>query len=79
MVMTKDVLFSLTKGAFAPQEEMLEVARKKGKLYIWNHCEIPKSLGIKLQEIQQNKANPLKWFSHFHALLCHSMLQTQMI
>jgi alanine dehydrogenase len=34
MVMTKDVLFSLTKGAFAPQEEMLEVARKKGKLFI---------------------------------------------
>ncbi len=34
MVMTKDVLFSLTKGAYAPQEEMLEVARKKGKLYI---------------------------------------------
>ena len=32
--MTKDVLFSLTKGAYAPQEEMLEVARKKGKLYI---------------------------------------------
>lgn len=32
--MTKDVLFSLTKGAFAPQEEMLEVARKKGKLFI---------------------------------------------
>ena len=34
MVMTKDVLFSLTKGGYAPQEEMLEVARKKGKLYI---------------------------------------------
>lgn len=34
MVMTKDVLFSLTKGAYAPQEEMLEVARKKGKLFI---------------------------------------------
>src|SRR5436190_3672172 len=34
MVMTKDVLFSLTKGGFAPQEEMLEVARRKGKLYI---------------------------------------------
>lgn len=34
MVMTKDVLFSLTKGAYAPQEEMLEIARKKGKLYI---------------------------------------------
>ncbi|MBL7902859.1 MAG: alanine dehydrogenase [Bacteroidia bacterium] len=34
MVMTKEVLFSLTKGAYAPQEEMLEVARKKGKLYI---------------------------------------------
>ena len=32
--MNKDVLFSLTKGALAPQEEMLEVARKKGKLYI---------------------------------------------
>jgi alanine dehydrogenase len=34
MVMNKDVLFSLTKGALAPKEEMLEVARKKGKLYI---------------------------------------------
>lgn len=34
MVMTKEVLFSLTKGAYAPQEEMLEVARKKGKLFI---------------------------------------------
>jgi alanine dehydrogenase len=34
MVMNKDVLFSLTKGSLAPQEEMLEVARKKGKLYI---------------------------------------------
>src|SRR6187399_2347784 len=34
MVMTKDVLFSLTKGAYAPQEEMLEVARKKGNLFI---------------------------------------------
>jgi hypothetical protein len=33
MVMTKDVLFSLTKGAYAPQEEMLEVDRKKGKLF----------------------------------------------
>ncbi|MCC6180902.1 MAG: alanine dehydrogenase [Bacteroidia bacterium] len=34
MVMSKDVLFSLTKGGYAPQEEMLEVARKKGSLYI---------------------------------------------
>ncbi len=42
MVMTKDVLFSLTKGAFAPQEEMLEVARKKGKLYIG----IPKEIAF---------------------------------
>ena len=32
--MNKDVLYSLTKGGFAPQEEMLEVARKKGKLFI---------------------------------------------
>jgi alanine dehydrogenase len=32
--MSKDVLFSLTKGGYAPQEEMLEVARKKGKLFI---------------------------------------------
>lgn len=40
--MTKDVLFSLTKGAFAPQEEMLEVARKKGKLYIG----IPKEIAF---------------------------------
>lgn len=42
MVMAKDVLFSLTKGAYAPQEEMLEVARKKGKLYIG----IPKEIAF---------------------------------
>jgi alanine dehydrogenase len=42
MVMNKDVLFSLTKGALAPQEEMLEVARKKGKLYIG----IPKEIAF---------------------------------
>ncbi|HRH11431.1 MAG TPA: alanine dehydrogenase [Bacteroidia bacterium] len=42
MVMTKDVLFSLTKGAYAPQEEMLEVARKKGKLLIG----IPKEIAF---------------------------------
>jgi alanine dehydrogenase len=42
MVMTKDVLFSLTKSGFAPQEEMLEVARKKGKLYIG----IPKEIAF---------------------------------
>lgn len=41
--MTKDVLFSLTKGAYAPQEEMLEIARKKGKLFIG----IPKKLHFK--------------------------------
>ena len=40
--MTKDVLFSLTKGVLAPQEEMLEVARKKGKLYIG----IPKEIAF---------------------------------
>lgn len=34
MVMSKDALLSLTKGALAPKEEMLEVARKKGKLFI---------------------------------------------
>lgn len=34
MVMSKDALIALTKGAFAPKEEMLEVARKKGKLFI---------------------------------------------
>jgi alanine dehydrogenase len=42
MAMNKDVLFSLTKGGFAPQEEMLEVARKKGKLYIG----IPKEIAF---------------------------------
>ena len=40
--MSKDVLFSLTKGGYAPQEEMLEVARKKGKLYIG----IPKEMAF---------------------------------
>ncbi len=34
MVMSKETLMSLTKGALAPKEEMLEVARKKGKLFI---------------------------------------------
>lgn len=34
MVMSKEALMSLTKGALAPKEEMLEVARKKGKLFI---------------------------------------------
>jgi len=42
MVMSKDVLFSLTKGGYAPQEEMLEVAKKKGKLYIG----IPKEMAF---------------------------------
>jgi alanine dehydrogenase len=42
MVMSKDVLFSLTRGGFAPQEEMLEVARKKGKLFIG----IPKEIAF---------------------------------
>ena len=42
MVMSKDVLFSLTKGGYAPQEEMLEVGRKKGKLYIG----IPKEMAF---------------------------------
>mgnify|MGYP000001375915 CR=1 FL=1 len=34
MVMSKEALMALTKGALAPKEEMLEVARKKGKLFI---------------------------------------------
>ena len=34
MKASKDVLASLSKGILMPQEEMLEVARKKGKLYI---------------------------------------------
>lgn len=42
MVMSKDALIALTKGAFAPKEEMLEVARKKGKLFIG----IPKEIAF---------------------------------
>src|SRR3990172_3539778 len=34
MKTSKEVLASLSKGMLLPQEEMLEVARKKGKLYI---------------------------------------------
>jgi alanine dehydrogenase len=34
MVISKEALYSLTKGVLMPQEEMLEVARKKGKLFI---------------------------------------------
>lgn len=42
MVMSKEALIALTKGAYAPQEEMLEVARKKGKLFIG----IPKEIAF---------------------------------
>lgn len=34
MVISKEALYSLTKGVLMPQEEMLEVARKKGKLFV---------------------------------------------
>lgn len=34
MVISKEALLSLTKGVMLPQEEMLEVGRKKGKLLI---------------------------------------------
>lgn len=42
MVISKEALLSLTKGSLLPQEEMLEVARKKGKLYIG----IPKEISF---------------------------------
>src|ERR1043166_9122349 len=42
MIMNKDVLYSLTQGGFAPKEEMLEVARKKGKLF----RSIPKEIAF---------------------------------
>ncbi len=34
MVISREALLSLTKGVMLPQEEMLEVGRKKGKLFI---------------------------------------------
>ncbi len=40
MVISKEALFSLTKGVMMPQEEMLEVARKKGSMYIGMPNEI---------------------------------------
>ncbi|RMG82920.1 MAG: alanine dehydrogenase [Bacteroidetes bacterium] len=39
MSFSKETLQTLTSGAFLPQEEMLEVARKKGSLYIGIPCE----------------------------------------
>src|SRR3954466_3421800 len=42
MVISKEALLSLTKGVMLPQEEMLEVGRKKGKLYIG----IPKEMAF---------------------------------
>ncbi|MBI3512206.1 MAG: alanine dehydrogenase [Bacteroidetes bacterium] len=42
MKTSKDVLLSLTKGALLPKEEMLEVAKKKGKLSIG----IPKEISF---------------------------------
>jgi alanine dehydrogenase len=34
MVISKETLHSLTKGVLLPQEEMMEIGRKKGQLYI---------------------------------------------
>ncbi len=42
MEMNKEALIALTKAALSPQEEMLEVARKKGKLFIG----IPKEIAF---------------------------------
>lgn len=42
MIKTKDVLQSLTQAGYAPKEEMLEVAKKKGKLFIG----IPKEIAF---------------------------------
>ena len=42
MVISKEALMSLTKGVLLPQEEMLEVGRKKGKLLIG----IPKEISF---------------------------------
>lgn len=42
MITSKDVLKSLSKGALMPQEEMLEVGKKKGKLFIG----IPKEISF---------------------------------
>ena len=42
MITSKEVLKSLSKGALMPQEEMLEVGRKKGKLFIG----IPKEISF---------------------------------
>ena len=73
--MTKDVLFSLTKGAFAPQEEMLEVARKKGiKIIGLTGKDGGKMAGICDVEIRAPRSEYADRAQEIHIKVIHSLI-----
>lgn len=62
---SRDVLLSLTKGALMPQEEMLEVARKKGSLNIG----IPREISFQENRVPLVPDDVALLVNHGHSVL----------
>ena len=55
MKTSKQIMAELTKTALMPQEEMLEVGKKKGKLYIYSKTALTiDSFGNCIAKLQKN-------------------------
>lgn len=65
MKTSRDVLLSLTKGALMPQEEMLEVARKKGSLNIG----IPREISFQENRVALVPDDVALLVNHGHQIL----------
>jgi alanine dehydrogenase len=65
MKTSRDVLLSLTKGALMPQEEMLEVARKKGSLNIG----IPREISFQENRVTLVPDDVALLVNHGHQIL----------
>jgi len=65
MKTSRDVLLSLTKGALMPQEEMLEVARKKGSLNIG----IPREISFQENRVTLVPDDVALLINHGHQVL----------
>jgi alanine dehydrogenase len=65
MKTSRDVLLSLTKGALMPQEEMLEVARKKGSL----HIGIPREISFQENRVTLVPDDVALLVNHGHQIL----------
>jgi alanine dehydrogenase len=65
MKTSRDVLLSLTKGALMPQEEMLEVARKKGSL----HIGIPREISFQENRVTLVPDDVALLVNHGHQVL----------